>query len=426
MTPEKPASTPRSLPRLAALLAVILLFILFRILTFGNSDLNGFDENYYLHFAKILSEQGLDGIRQLLYQFGSSPDLSMAPLPLRFVYIGAGAVVCSISGTFDPQHMAVVSLLASIVVGVTAAIVFPKAVKAPGMRGALLALLAFSPLQIHLSNRALQDSLMAMFMLVAIAVFHAIWTRPRINPWLPPLFGTMIYLGFLTKESMLFLYPSFLLVGIVYAWQPQANDRLTLRVRASFLPAFIAPFLYFLTAAYISGGIDRFFEIYLSYSRMQELIPYALHFQKGEWFRYLVDFMLMSPIPFFLAIIGIGQAWLSPERNASLWMKISAVYLMAGLVTFGFLPILNIRLVLYLDVFVRILALATLVDLSATLSAGAPSRKAAVLAVLLITTCLFDAYQYWNIFVWQELYDPVTFQLIKTNGFFNPDIVPQP
>lgn len=368
--------------------------------------LQGFDEHVYGTYVRILNERGVEGLRAVAADWPRDSRLNQGPMPFRLTYVAAGAMACRTLGGDTLENLATVSRVFGILTVIAAAWLLGRwLAPGPAFVGSLL--IAMSPLLMGLSRRALQDTCMAFWVVLAMVLFDLAW---RERGWRTPLWlAIALTLGWLTKESMAFVYLVFAALAVYYGWS------YGWRGRWGVLLAFVVPPLVFGgVCAWLAGGAGRMVETFAFYRQQQSLIPYARDFQQGAWYRYLVDFLLISPLTLVLAILGLSRSGrpLAEGRIAP-----AAVILVAGLAVFSCLPLLNLRIVAFLDIPLRILATVGLCAVAQRLAALSGVRRELVLIVLAAGVVLVDVGQFTRLFVGANLYDPVTAELIRGGGF---------
>jgi hypothetical protein len=391
------------------------LFLLFLTLTvfiasgiaLSNKNLNGYDEGYYGKYIKTLHSEGVVGIRDIIQKFPSEKATEAPPTPLRILFVSAGAVTCRFLVVCGVENAGIISLLSGIGLVFVSFFLFKKLFT---QEVALLSasLVALSPLVLALSARALQDTFFTLIIIGCILLYHLCWTRKKIID--PILFGILLFAGFLTKETTIFFYPCFVVLGLYYYKQKTAHSSL----KNIGLALFFAPLIYFIIISWIAGGMWAFIDYYLLWSKRVMNVPYVLHYQQGSWFRYLVDFTLLSPLTFFLAIIGISIPLPDEKNNAG--RKIAVLYFFSILAIFSlFSAVYNLRMVIFLDVFVRALAVLGVVGIISKIQKKYYRYAVGILFFLLIAIVEFS--QFSQLFVTANIYDPVTKDLISANGF---------
>ncbi len=406
-----PASLMSSLPkrrRLAWQVAVLLaLLCAYRMVTFGTPAREGFDETVYAYYAEVLVQDGVAGLRQVLERWADHPQLRLGPLPLRIAYIGATAVAVrwlTGEGTLAP---AVVSSLCGMLL-LLAGYGLARRWMRPSAALMAVLLLAGSPLATGLSRRGLQDTMFALVVTLALWLFDRALASRHGRDAL--LCGLALFAGFLTKESMLFMYPMLLVIALL---------RVPVRDWFRHLPLMaacvLAPAAALLVMLALAGSPELLWNVYRAYGRMQQEIPYALQYQRGPWFRYLVDFMLIAP-----GVMLLAGCSLLPGRSGfrAGGARLAAGVLLAGGAVFACLPLLNIRLVLFLDVPLRMLAVSGAGGLAAAATAS-PVWRPRLTGGLIALAAVLDVLAFRTIFVAGQVYDPITINLIRALGFVN-------
>jgi len=394
---------PRLYPWLILLVALVL-----RLATFNDVQLNGFDEHAYLQFAQILHKDGLDGIREVTARYSTDKDIAASPLPLRIGFVALASWVCDLTGKYSVENIAWISLLAGagfVVVGYL--LVSRVAGATEGLLAAVL--LLASPLAITLSRRALQDGLVAFVTVSILYVFHQCWRRKR---WLDSiLLAVLVACALLLKEATLFIYPSLLVAGIYYLRTKPLGDW-----KPILAALVVGPLVYLAITSMVAGGLSTYLHVYREYSAMQSKLPYTMDFGRGAWFRYFVDYLLLSPVPFLLGIMGM----VTPVRGEGPreLKALALIYFLSGVLVFGLLPVRAVRVVLYLDVFLRALALLAILWMARETARRTGILSSVVVGVLLLVTLGSDVWQFYTVFDVAKVYDPTTFELIRGNGFW--------
>jgi hypothetical protein len=174
-----------------------------------------------------------------------------------------------------------------------------------------------------------------------------------------------------------------------------------------------APLIYLLIEIGICGSIGNFIDTYRTYASLQQRLDYTVHYEKGPWFRYLLDFLAIAPVVFIAAIIGFFARSEEPIRHGR---NLALIYFASGILLFGQMPIVNVRLVLFFDMFLRFGA-ALAISYFATQFGKKWSRRVFYLAIMLVVVT--DAWQFYQIFVNGNVYSPTTFLLLRAEGFYD-------
>lgn len=391
-----------------SLLILILVSVLFRVYVFSLKEPARHDEKLYSYFMDTLSKDGVKGLRLLVGLFPDAKSLSSGPLPFRVLFISIGALICKASGNCGLENLTLISFFAGLGVIIAGFLLF-RYWFTPGKAFLASLLLVTSPLGIALANRALPDTLFTLTVILAALFFHRYWLFRKKADSI--LFGIFVFLGVLTKESMLFVYPCFGVLALLY----NKEGRVDFLKRTGVILT-LALGAYLLICSWIAGSFGDYLKTCGSYIQLQNTIDYAVRFQKGPWFRYVVDFLLVSPLVCLLAVAGIA-ACLTGMRDQE-GKKMIALYFLVSYAVFSLLPLLNLRNVLFLDVFLRGLAVLGLV--SVTQGIRQQKYRFACLAAVFLLVMATDVQHYFRLFVASRIFDPVTVKLMQGNGLFIP------
>jgi 4-amino-4-deoxy-L-arabinose transferase-like glycosyltransferase len=388
------------------LLLLLAITIAVRLPTMFDVKRTGWDERAYVVFAQTLDKGGMAGIRQWLHDYRTNQNLQKSPLLLRVGFVVPAMLVCKILGGFNPDNLAWLSFACGIGFVLLGAR-FGESLGGNKLSVLCGILLISSPLAAALSRRAMQDSFAALVMLSCLFFFDCCWRRRSIVDLVA--IGVLLCLALLTKESALLLYPLMGLAALYYFRVMGLRPS-----RWLLLPLILAPLIYLVIEIVICNGIGSFIETYRIYGSLQKTLDYTVHYEKGPWFRYLLDFFAIAPIVFLTAIIGFS----TPQDDDQLrhGRNLALIYSAGAMVIFGQMPIVNVRLVLFADVFLRFAAAAGIVYLAAKFGERWARRALSLgIAVLVLT----DAFQFYQVFVVGNVYSPTTFLLLRAEGFYD-------
>jgi 4-amino-4-deoxy-L-arabinose transferase-like glycosyltransferase len=395
-----------------SLLIILLAALVFRLPAFGSIKLGMYDERMYIHLMNTLRTDGLTGIRSLVNSYLHHDISLQGPLPFRILFPLMGLSSCKLLGFCGLKNLALVSFISGLGIVIIGFILFREWFS-PGIAAFSSLLLVVSPLQIWLSNLALQDSFFTLIVIAAFLFYHRCWCYQKKGD--PFALGFFVLAGLLTKESMILFYACFGALALYY--RKKISPHSLIRIA---LPLVIAFLLYVSVSSWIVGGFDRFWKIYLYYGQSLGKAGYSLRFQQGPWFRYIVDFISLSPLTFLLAIIGMVMP-ISDERNR-IGRDIAMRYAAVGFAVFSLLPLVtalplfNVRLVLFLDVLLRVLSVFGLLFIAGKIKSQ--RFRHAFIAFAFVILIASDIHQYIQLFVTSGLDDPTTIELIWGNGFF--------
>ena len=392
------------------MILLLVVTVAVRLPTMFGVKRTGWDERAYVVFAQTLDKGGVSGIRQWMHDYPTNDSLQKSPLLLRVGFIVPAMLTCKLLGGFNPDNLAWLSFACGIGLVLLGA---RFAENLAGRRLSILCgiLLIVSPLAAGLSRRAMQDSFAALIFLACLYFFDQCWRRRGVFAHVS--FGVCLCVAVLTKESALLLYPIMAIAAAYYyrAMKLPFSSWLL-------LPLVAAPLIYLLIEIGICGGIGNFIGTYRTYASLQQTLDYTVHYEKGPWFRYLLDFFAIAPVVFISAIVGLSTP--APDDSVRHGRNLAFIYLAAGILVFAQMPIVNVRLVLFLDLFLRLGAAIAIAYLASQFGKRfAVWILPAALGILVIA----DAAQFYTVFVTGNTYSPTTFLLLRAERFF--DVHPQ-
>ena len=384
---------------------LLIVAIAVRLPTMFNVERTGWDERAYAVFAKTVDAAGVTGIRKWMQDYPTNESLQKSPLLLRVGFVVPAMLTCKLLGGFTPDHIAWLSFAAGIGLIVLGAHFIELLV---GRKFAVICgiLLITSPLAAGLSRRGTQDTFAALLFVGCLYFFHNCWTRRGVS-WPIALAGCMT-VALLTKESAILLYPLMLVAALYY----QRAMRLHVQYRLLLSALTVAPLIYLVIELWICDGAGNFIQTYRTYSALQNKLEYTVHYEKGPWFRYLLDLLAIAPAVFITGVIGISAPVGESFRNGR---SLAVIYLAGAILLFSQMPIINVRLVLFADMFLRLGAV-----LGTTYLASLFTEKwaRAILIALIAVLVINDSVQFYRIFVAGNVYSPTTFLLLRSEGFY--------
>jgi len=354
------------------------------------------DELVYLSFAKRLSTAGLTQFRTLAETYASDPSLWVYPPPLRAVYLLLAAVACRVAGDCSGTAVAAISLLSGL------ALVLLTLVMARRMFGEWVGLLsgllvALSPLQLAMSRRVWADAFFSLTLLLAIWAFWERTRSPR-KGW-DLLLGCSLLAAILTKESAVVFYLG-LLCALLFREQSPAAPIARSTLAALLLP----PVLAFLTLLVLVPDPALLIRLYSGTYSATKTGEYAMSYSQGPWFRYLIDFALLSPLT---TILAIGYYFTQSGKDSPFLGRCALILFML----FSLVALKNVRYVGFLDILIRILAVLSLTSLSHRPPFARLGERWLLLPVLLLAA--YDLFAFYRIFIGGGVYDPVTATLAR-------------
>jgi hypothetical protein len=365
----------------------------------------GYDEGVYTAYIGLLSRAG--GIAHYktvvsVYESEQEERPDAIVHPLRMTFIVASYFWMKVAGCTALTALHAVASLAGVLHLLVAGVFAWRL----GGRRALLgvgALMAFAPLQLCLSQRALVDGVYAFG---ATLCFWLLWENLRAPgnwKWLAAYTISLCALV-LTKEYSAFVVFAFGGVMLLNRWLRFGTVTPQLLVATV-----IGPAVAVLILVYYAGGIGAFIHFYLTFVEKSRTLDYAMKTQDGPWSRYLLDFLIVSPAVLLLAVGRVFQ--LKKENRPDLYCAVFLLfsYVPMASVTYG----MSLRFAAFWDLPMCWLAFSQLEVIAGKISIR---RQALALVIATALVCGIELREYNRIFqavTPHPIYDPITRNLLE-------------
>ncbi len=409
---QTPCATKTHRLALVAALVIFLIGAIIRLTADAGFKGTGFDEVLYRQFVLMLDRVGVSGYPDITatYLEDQKDPKTIAKLPpTRFLYIYSGWIAKRVAfGDAPPlqnlkepgapeRDPALVSLHR---VSLTFSILFVGLVGLAGWRMAgptvglgAMALMAASPVAIHMSQHALIDGFFAFWATLFLWLLWENLQRPNSLGWLAGL-GAALALMVMCKENAFFVFVALCGIIALNRWLKIG----TVTPKLLFVGV-LGPLVGLMTLITLAGGVGEFIEIYKSLVSKAQNLGYAIMTGDGPWYRYLIELMTSDPIVFVLALTGL--ATLPKQHKACRFLLVFVIisYAIMCNVRYG----MNLRyttvwaLPITVYAAIQLLALARL--------AGRHSLIAAV--GLFACVAAYDLRQYNTFFVQHPMYELV-------------------
>jgi hypothetical protein len=238
--------------------------------------------------------------------------------------------------------------------------------------------------------------------------------RRRVLPPFHAHFALAFTIAILTKELSVFIAAPLAVVALIERFARHRSLPLSRFAMALAIPGLVASLL-FLVAAGGLAPLLTMTEIVLASPATND---FAIQFCSGPWYRYLIDYLCLSPFPTLLGLLGAGTLlqrvcdgeWSTPE----VLFATSGACLLAEQAPF----IKNVRYMLALELPLRFLALSVCFRVAQRLW---PSGSLVIVAAVVAGMCLLDWQSFRHIFVDARNCDPLSVHLLQAR-----EIVPRP
>jgi hypothetical protein len=413
-SPAAPSNT-----RALWLLSLLILFVGIGLRVYPSAGFTGagFDEMLYRDNVLKLDKVGVfnyPAICQIYVEDQRKPESITKLPPTRFLYIytswlwkraefGDAPAIAPRTPGFAQRDPALVSLhriagLFSCLLLVASGLCAWRMLGLHALPG-VLALMSFSPIQIHLGQHALIDGFFTFWATMCLWLLWENLRQPNNIRWLAA-YGVCLALMVATKENSFFVYLA--LGGLIVTNRWAKFGTVTPKL---LLISLGGPLLGVILLVLLAGGVPQFVEIYsLLVSKAQNL-TYAIRTGDGPWYRYLVDLMLVSPIVLVLAIGGVFTQVRGSKAFVYLVAFVGFSYLIMCNIRYG----MNLRYASIWDLPLRALAAAQIGAVAARFG----PRQTLVTVIAIAALCAYELRQYVIFFVDFGLYELVTEGLVR-------------
>ncbi|MEA3209176.1 MAG: hypothetical protein QOE70_2233 [Chthoniobacter sp.] len=414
-----PASAPGLSPKLAWLAALLIVLAAIAVRVYPSAGFTGvgFDEALYRENVIKLDQVGVSNypaICQVFLEDQRKPDVITKLPPTRFLYIftswimkratfGDAPPVPPRTLGFPDKDPALASLhrvscLFSILTVIAAGLCAYRMLGHQAMLG-VLALVAFTPTQIHMSQHALIDGFFAFWATMCLWLLWENLRRPNDLRWLSALGGSLACMV-MTKENSFFVFLA--LGGLVIANRWAKFGRVTPKLLAV---SVAGPLLGVTALITLAGGLTPFIEIYQLLVTKAQTLTYAIKTGDGPWHRYLVDMLIASPIVLLLAIGGLFTQLKKDRAYIYLALFVGLTYAVMCNIKYA----MNLRYATIWDLPLCALAVAQIGDLSKVFG----RRQALATTLIVAGLCAYGLRQYLILFSDFPLYELVTEGLLR-------------
>ncbi|MFH1779456.1 MAG: glycosyltransferase family 39 protein [Candidatus Omnitrophota bacterium] len=282
---------------------VTVCLILFSVLsvyaTIPNEELffKSADEGYYFTFANLIDKDGIAKFPELASTFINRKELQIFPSPLRVGHILSTALWFKL---FPNTYVSLAKFsLFCFVLFLVISFYFARRNFGSDIAYPLVLLLSSSPLIMAMGRRALSDSYGNLLCGLTIWLFLDFLRRENKIKYF--VFLIAYTFSITVRESsiiLLLFFASFFLIYKYIYKRPISNAYL---LGIILLPVFLVGITYLI----LFKGIGNVIGIVRGIINLHFTTPpssYSLNFCMGPWYRFIVDFILLSPITTLLFI----------------------------------------------------------------------------------------------------------------------------
>jgi len=388
------------------LLALLVSIISFAIIFASLKDVRFYpqaDEGYYFRYASYIADKGVSGFPDLFKEYIENKENWIFSSPIRagFILLSSGWLKI-----FGPSFLSLAYLsLFSFFCFLLVSFYFAKRHFGEETAFLLLLLLAFSPLNMGMARRALTDSTANLFISLSIWLFLDL---SKNGGRLKQIAFILVYsFTILTRESAAFLSPVLILYLCILRFILKKRVSLISLLSITIFPALIV--IGILTI--LSSG--QFYEAIKANVSIFRSNQYSILFCAGPWFRYLIDWLILSP---WTLILSIGFIFYYLTLNRKEECPIYFITIFCGLLfIFGILTVnaKNARYAIMLETPIRLFSILMLEVLFR-------ERLKPIVFAIIVIIAFFDYWNFTHLFIKEGIYDPVSTWLLRAK-----DIIPR-
>lgn len=378
------------------------------------------DDGYYLHFMRNVHEHGVGIFPELFDAWNANEVVSQTrlnkpswanPPPWRigFIVFTAwwaqlfGASLQSLSWLSTASHLACCA----------GNWFFARRRMGEAFALALATLWAFSPLLLGLARLALMDSYTVLWVTLSVWLFLEMLESPESWFW-QGAFAFAFTVAILTKELSVFIGVPLVAAALIERFARRRPLPLWRFALAFAVPALVAGLTFLLAA----GGLGPLLTMAKAVLAAPATRDYSLQNCSGPWYRYLIDYLCLSPFPTLLGLLGAGALVQRSEEGQWCTAEVMFALLGAGLLLEQAPFIKNVRYMVALELPLRFLALRFCFGVARRVW---PVQSGLLVAAAVVGMCFLDWKSYHHIFADVGGYDPVSVDLLKAR-----EIIPRP
>jgi hypothetical protein len=270
-------------------------------------------------------------------------------------------------------------------------------------------ILSSAPLTMAMAKTALSESMTNLFWALSIWTFLDFLKTKKLAKLI--LFLGSYSLCIMVKDSSLVLLVFFVASFLLYKYYFKNLLKESYLLSIIFIPPIIVGILYF----FLVGGLKNLVALITGFSDAHlgatvRQSYYAVLFCSGPWFRFILDFLLISPINTILFIAFAGHILTSdkPEYNRIYFV----IYFFVVLTVFSLLEHSKVvRAVINLEMVMSLCSAFMLYELSEKYTGKVRYRLIFLTAVALYVINYAD---FLKLFCETKIYDPISFWLLIT------------
>jgi len=387
------------------LLIIIGFFTIYQFIPEENQFCKITDEAYYLEYSKELSINGILSYPALVKKYIENESLWIWPSPLRVGYFILSSAWFKLAGVSFRS----LSLLSLFCFFLYLLVSFHFSRKLFGLDASVLIvlLLAFSPLTMGMAMRALTDSMGNLFIACSIWMFLDFLSEQKILKFI--LFEVVYVYSIIVREQSITLVCFFCLFFLIYKYGYKAEIKMKYFFAILLTPFILVGLIWFIA----SQNFDYVFKVCKLWRTLPGINEYSIIHCRGPWFRYIIDFILISPVTTVFSLSFVSYCFINKKMfedyKVTYFLTLFVVYFIL-LSSFDYNK--NIRYALTLDMILRVFAVFLIKEIFR--GSKFAYRFGFFTAVSL---CALDYNNFLYLFCIERVYDPVSLVLLRVRNF---------
>ncbi|MDD4872419.1 MAG: glycosyltransferase family 39 protein [Kiritimatiellae bacterium] len=269
-------------------------------------------------------------------------------------------------------------------------------------------LLSVSPLMMAMGRRALSDMHGNLWCGLVIWLFLDFLRYKKRFSFYLLLFAYSF--SILSRESLMTLYPFLVIMFLVSKYVYKNELPLSYLAGIILIPVVVVGLVYVLFFGGVHGAWNIVSAVFIIHGNVAATTSqYALSYSSGPWFRYLIDFIVLSPWTFLLFLGFVGHKLISRDCE---WRTVYfAGYFVTMLFIFtGVLYFKDVRFLINLDMVIVLFSAMYLLELFRQSKTEYQMRLVLISAVIIF---FVNYVTFSEIFCVQDVYDPVSYDLLS-------------
>jgi len=370
----------------------------------GKNFSAGPDESQYFKYATLVSQKGLSILPAFVNYYGNNVKAQLSPSPARMGHIILTALWVKIFGV-SYTALAKFSFFCYLLFVITC-FYFSRKFFGDEISYLFTLLISSAPLIMAMGKRALADSSSNLFWALSIWTFMDFLATQKKSKFL--LFLAVYSFSITVKESSAILMIFFIVFFLVYKYYFKNPISDTYLLKIIFLPLVITGVFYII----LLGGIPNFLFLIKSEFKMifisVDSSEYAKLYCAGPWYKYLIDYLLLSPITTLLFLGYSGYLLVSRKWD---WNK---MYLfLYFVVIFGVFSTLKYgkiaRFVMDIEMVIALFSILMLYELFRQRDIN---KQFKLIFISALAIFLVNYLNFYYFFCQYNIYDPVTCWLL--------------